>query len=199
MAKLKSGGSAPERGPMVILFAETRGFTGTSAMLEPSIVMARVSEFFDLVAAAVEAHQGVVVNVLNDTVTATFAGKEDAQRAVRAAEEILSKFDPFAQAWERDYGVHTAVAVGMHRGDAIAGPAGGPGKQDFVFGDCVSIAERLLHRARAGEFVLSEAMIKVLKESGLPLKAVELPPLELSRRAPIRIFGMVLDTRLDFT
>jgi hypothetical protein len=39
----------------------------------------------------------------------------------------------------------------------------------------------------------------VLKESGMPLKAVELPPLELARRAPIRIFGMVLDTRLDFT
>jgi hypothetical protein len=39
----------------------------------------------------------------------------------------------------------------------------------------------------------------VLKENGMPLKAVELPPLEISRRAPIRICGMVLDTRLDFT
>ncbi len=199
MAKLKSGGSAPERAPMVILFTETRGFTGTSAMLEPSVVMARVSEFFDLITAAVEGYQGVVVNVLNDTVTATFAGKDDAQRAVKAAEEILTKFDAIAQAWEHDYGVHTAVAIGMHRGDAIAGVAGGSVKQDFVFGDCVSIAERLLHRARAGEYVLSEAMIKVLKENGMPLKAVELPPLEISRRAPIRIFGMVLDTRLDFT
>jgi len=32
----------PERSPLVILFAEMRGFTGMSDMLDPEIVLARV-------------------------------------------------------------------------------------------------------------------------------------------------------------
>jgi len=45
MAAPKSAVTAPERTPVVILFAETSGFTRTSAMLQPSVVLARVSEF----------------------------------------------------------------------------------------------------------------------------------------------------------
>ena len=39
----------PERSPTVILFAEMRGFTGMSDMLDPAIVIARVGEFVSLV------------------------------------------------------------------------------------------------------------------------------------------------------
>src|SRR6266702_79973 len=42
MAAKKSEVDKPERSPMVILFAETRGFTGMSDMLEPGVVLARV-------------------------------------------------------------------------------------------------------------------------------------------------------------
>jgi len=79
----------------------------------------------------------------------------------------------------------------------MAGPLG---KQQFVaLGDSVSIAERLVHRARTGEIVLSLDVMKALGALVQTLGAQELPPLELSNRDPLPIYGMVLETRLDFT
>jgi class 3 adenylate cyclase len=82
----------------------------------------------------------------------------------------------------------------------VFGHAGPIGAQQFVaFGDCVSIAERLVHRARAGEVILSIEVIKALGTAAQSLGARQLPPLELAKRAPIPLYGIVLETRLDFT
>jgi len=191
----------PERTPTVILFAETRGFTGMSDMLDPTVVLARVAEFVTLVTNTVEKHEGAVVNVLSDTVMATFTGQDDAQHAVAAAQEIQSGFAALAEAWDRDFGIRAAVSMGLHCGDAVVGFAESSPtpEQLFVFGDCVSVANRLLHRARAGEFVLSEPLMDLAREMGVAVEAAELPALELPRREPIRVFGVLLDDRLDFT
>jgi len=191
----------PERSPLVILFAEMRGFTGMSDMLDPAIVLARVGEFVSLMAKAVEAHDGAVVDVLSDTVMATFTGQDDAQHAVGAAQEIQAGFATLAEAWRRDFGIRAAVSQGLHCGDAVIGFAkeSPAPEQLFVFGDCVSIANRLLHRARAGEFVLSETLMDLATEMGVAIDAEELPPLEIPRREPIKLFGVLVDTRLDFT
>lgn len=200
MAVLKYDVVVPERVPLMILFAETRGFTRMSEILEPSVVLARISEFFALVSAAVERHEGAVPNVFNDTLVATFAGQGNAQHAVQAAQEIQRDFAPLAEAWERDYDIRAAVAMGLHCGDTVVGLAGGPMReQRFIIGDSVSVAERLLHRARAGEFVLSKAIMDALVAAQFVLEAEELPPLKIPPREPIRVFGVLIDTRLDFT
>src|SRR6266850_1351295 len=159
----------PERSPLVILFAEARG--------------------------------GAVVDILSDTVMATFTGQDDAQHAVETAQEIQAGFATLAEAWQRDFGIRAAVSMGLHCGDAVVGFAkeSPTPEQLFVFGDCVSIANRLLHRARAGEFVLSETLMDLATEMGVAIEAEELPPLEIPRRDPIKLFGVLVDTRLDFT
>ena len=190
-----------ERSPTVILFAEMRGFTGMSDMLDPQIVLARVGEFVSLVWTAVEAHEGAVADILSDTVMATFTGQDDAQHAIEAAQGIQSGFATLAEAWQRDFGIRAAVSMGLHCGDAVVGFAekSPTPEQLFVFGDCVSIANRLLHRARAGEFVISETLRDLAAEMGVTLDAEQLPPLEMPRREPIKLYGVLLDTRLDFT
>lgn len=151
VAVLKNDVVVPERVPLMILFAETRGFTRMSEILEPSVVLACISECFALVSAAIERHEGAVSNVFNDTLVATFAGPDNAQHAVRAAQDIQHDFAPLAEAWERDHDIRAAVALGLHGGDTVVGPAGGPMReQRLIIGDSVSVAERLLHRARAG-------------------------------------------------
>ena len=191
----------PERTPIVILFAEMRGFTGMSDMLDPSVVIARVGEFVTLVSNAVEKHEGVLVDILSDTAMATFTGQDDAQHAIAAAHEIQAGFATLADAWQRDFGIRAAVSMGLHCGDAVVGFAekSPTPEQLFVFGDCVSIANRLLHRARAGEFVISETLRDLAAEMGVTIDAEELPPLEIPRRDPIKLYGVLLDTRLDFT
>ena len=68
-----------------------------------------------------------------------------------------------------------------------------------VVESAVSVAERLLHRARAGEFVLSKAVVDELAALGFKLDVERLPSLQLPRREPIVLYGVLLDTRLDFT
>jgi adenylate cyclase len=196
----KSKPAIPERAPVVILFAETRGFTRTSAVLPPPVVLSRVAEFFALVRVAVERHGGTVRNMLNDTLMASFDGKDGAEHAVQAAQDIQYGFSSVEESWERDYGIRAAVAIGLHAGDTIIGTASSAASAEpLVIGDSVSVAERLLHRARAGEFVLSKSVMDSLSAAGSVLAAQPLPPLELPRRDPIGLFGMVRDTRLDFT
>lgn len=198
MAAPKS--KTPERTPVVILFAETRGFTRTSAMLQPSVVVARVSEFFAIVQKAVERQGGVVRNVLNDTLMASFAGKGHAQHAVQAAQEIQGRFEAIEESWQSHYGIRASIALALHAGEVVIGVADGPiAGQPLFIGDSVSITERLLHRARAGEMVMSKPVMDALTAAGFALEATALPALEIARRDPVPLFGVVRDTRLDFT
>lgn len=196
MAAPQAKENTATRATVVVLFAETRGFTRMSEILEPEVVLSRVGEFFKMVTAAVERHEGVVRSLLNDNVIATFAGALEAQHAIEAAQEIQRDFGALQEAWQRDYSFQTAVAIGLHSGDVVVGAANG---HQLVIGDGISIAERLLHGARAGEIVLSKPIMDALDAGGFKLEAESLQPLTLSKREPIALYGVQLDTGLDFT
>ena len=56
-----------------------------------------------------------------------------------------------------------------------------------------------MHRARAGEIVFSLDFFQAVGADPEELGAQPLPPLELARRPAIPIYGLLLETRLDFT
>jgi len=192
-----------ERAESVILIAELRNFTRMSEMLEPERVLGLADQFFECAAQAAAKNGGQSMAVHNDSLVAVFRGAatpELARLALRAAQQLFGEFDATVQAWEREYGLRTAIALGAHRGEAVFGEAGPAAQRNaVVFGDCVSIAERLVHRARAGELVFSDALMAVISVAELELDAQPLPPLELHNRPSIRIYGVLRDDRLDFT
>ena len=173
-------------------------------MLQPDKVLELANEFFTFAAKNVIAGSGNVLSVQNDSLLAAFVEGE-AQRfnddALRTAQAIQRDFGPIGERWRNEYGLAAAVALGLHSGEAVFGMAGPLAAQQFVaFGDCVSVAERLVHRARAGEIVISLDVMKALGAAVEALGAAELPPLELGNRRPVLpIYGMTLETRLDFT
>lgn len=189
-----------ERKPAAILYAELRNFTRMSEMLEAGRVLALANEFFTLVARAAAMCGGKVMAVQNDTLVLAFASDnapQFTQQAFQAAQMVQREFGVVAEKWQAEYGLQAAVALGLHLGDTVFGMGGPEGGQQLIaFGDTVSIAERLVHRARAGEIVLSGAVTKAM---GGTSGARALPPLELGRRQPVVIYGILLDTRLDFT
>jgi len=192
----------PVRRRAAIVYSELRNFTRLSEMLEPAKVLQLANDYFTLAAKNVIAERGEVLSVQNDALLACFhsEGRESAEWAVRAAQAIQRQFATLGEKWKSEYGLPAAVGLGIHLGEAVFGMAGPLGKQQFVaLGDCVSIAERLVHRARTGEIVLSLDVMKALGPLVQTLGAQELPPLELSNRPPLPIYGMVLETRLDFT
>ena len=192
----------PVRRRAAILYAELRNFTRLSEVLEPAKVLQLANDFFTLAAKHVIAERGDVLSVHNDALLGSFhsEGKESAEWAVKCAQAIQRDFGALGDKWKAEYGLPAAVGLGVHLGEAVFGMAGPLGKQQFVaLGDCVSIAERLVHRARTGEIVISLDVMKNLGPLAQTLGAAELPPLELSGRDPLPIYGMVIETRLDFT
>ena len=195
--------TTPERRHAAIVYAELRNFTRLSEVLQPDKVLGLANEFFALAARAVIANAGRVLSVHNDSILGAFADgapEQFADGALKAAQAVQAEFGTLGERWQKEYGLPAAVALGLHHGEAVFGMAGPLGAQQFVaFGDCVSIAERLVHRARAGEIVLSLDVMKALGAAVKTLGAEELPPLELAKRPPLAIYGMLLETRLDFT
>jgi len=196
---------APERKPATVLIAELRNVTRLSEALPAERVLALVNEFFALCARVVIAEGGRVLSVHNDSVLAAFLDDEPKncnKNAVKAAKGIRGAFGSLGERWQKEFGLPAAVAAGVHAGEVVFGMAGPMGAQQFIaFGDCVSIADRLVHRARSGEVVISFEVIKLLGSTAAQsLGLEELPALDLGKkRPPLPIYGVVLETRLDFT
>lgn len=193
-----------ERQLAVILFVQLRQFEQIADMLEAEIVVGLVNEFLSLVSETAARVGGESLGVQNDTAMIAFRGAPPLQTAQKAAKTALAlqvELTGLAERWKDDYGVQTAAAMGLHLGETVFGESGPAGATRIIgaFGDTVCIAERLARRSRAGEFVLSDAVMAALSVSNLPLNAKPLPPIDMPRRPPVRIFGVLLDNRLDFT
>jgi class 3 adenylate cyclase len=189
----------PERRQAAVLYSEMRNFTRLSEALEPAKVLALAGEFFALAGKIVTANGGRAVCVHNDSLLAVFTGadaKQFAAQALKAAQDLVREFAPLGERWKTEYGLAASVSVGLHLGEAVFGAVGAA---PIALGDCVSVAERMLHRARSGEIVISIDLMKGLGPAVQKLPVDELPPLELGKRPPIPIYGLVVETRLDFT
>jgi adenylate cyclase len=193
----------PERRQAALLLTELRNFTRLSEVLQPNKVLDLANDFFSLAAMAVTANRGKVLSVQNDMLVAAFSSaerKEFSGRALKAAQDVQREFGTLGERWKAEYGLPAAVSSALHLGEAVFGMAGPIGNQQFVaFGDCVSITDRLVHRARSGEIIISLDFMKALGATVQTLGADELPPLELPKRAAVLIYSLPLQTRLDFT
>jgi class 3 adenylate cyclase len=192
-----------KRRQTVLLCTELRGLARMSEALDPNLVLGLANEFFGFSAEIVAAHGGEPVTSQHEMLLSAFAqGRpmQTAQQAVRAAQRIQADFPAVAEKWRASHGLRTDVAQGLHLGETVLGIAGPKGLERRVaFGDSVSLAQCMVNRARSGEFVMSEAVMGALSVENLDLDADPLPQLELPRRAPIRIYGVLVGGRLDFT
>jgi len=198
-------GFAPttERRQAVLLGSELRGLARMSEALEPGLVLLLANEFFAFASDIVAAHGGEAITTQHELLLSAFtrgSAVHTSQQAVRAAQRIQAGFPIVSERWRSTYGLRSAVAQGLHLGEAVLGLAGPKGLERRVaFGDSVTLAQSMVHRARAGEFVMSEAVMGALSVENLDLDAEPLPQLELPRRSPIRIYGVLVEGRLDFT
>jgi adenylate cyclase len=200
-----TAGFAPttERRQATLLCTELRGLARMSEALDPGLVLALANEFFTFAADAVVAMGGEAVSSQHEMLLSVFTRgnpSQTSQQAVRAAQRVQADFPAMAEKWRIAYGLRVAVGQGLHLGEAVLGFAGVRGMEHRVaFGDSVNLAQAMVNRARAGEFVMSDSVMGALSVENLDLDAEPLPQLELPRRSPIRIYGVLVEGRLDFT
>jgi adenylate cyclase len=195
--------TADARAHVVVLFADLRGFTSLSEQLEPHDVVPLLNEYFSLLTDITFRYEGTVFHMAGDCLMLAFGvpleQPDSAQRAVRAAREMLSGFGELSRSWKARYQVDAGLGIGINEGDVVAGNIGSSSYMSYtIIGDTVNIAARLCQRARAGEMLFSSTLKRSLDAHGLDIGATALPPLQLRGRShPIDIYCVPLDTRLQ--
>jgi len=194
---------AQARAHVVVLFADLRGFTSLSEQLEPDEVVPLLNEYFSLLTDITFRYEGTVFHMAGDCLMLAFGvpleQPDSAQRAVRAAREMLAGFAELSRAWKRRYQIEAGLGIGINEGDVVAGNIGSASYMSYtIIGDTVNVAARLCQRARAGEMLFSSALKRSLDAHGLDIGATALPPLQLRGRShPIDIYCVPLGTRLQ--
>jgi adenylate cyclase len=194
---------ADARAHVVVLFADLRGFTSMSEQLDPHEVVPLLNEYFSLLTDITFRHEGTVFHMAGDCLMLAFGvpleQHDSAQRAVRAAREMLAGFAELSRVWKARYHIEAGLGIGINEGDVVAGNIGSSSYMSYtIIGDTVNIAARLCQRARAGEMLFSSTLKRSLDAHGLDIGATALPPLQLRGRThPIDIYCVPLGTRLQ--
>jgi class 3 adenylate cyclase/predicted ATPase len=140
-----------ERRLVTVLFTDLVGFTTLAEDRDPEAVRELLTSYFDTATETVTLHGGTVEKFIGDAVMAVWgtptAHEDDAERAVRAALEIVAA-------------VPTLHAGLQARGGVLTGEAAvtiGATNQGMVAGDLVNTAARLQGIAEAGTVLVGEA------------------------------------------
>jgi class 3 adenylate cyclase/tetratricopeptide (TPR) repeat protein len=143
--------STAERRLVTVLFTDLVGFTTLAEDRDPEAVRDLLSRYFDVATETVTLHGGTVEKFIGDAVMAVWgtptAHEDDAERAVRAALEIVAALPTLHPGLQARAGVLTGEAAVTL----------GATNQGMVAGDLVNTAARLQGVAEAGTVLVGEA------------------------------------------
>jgi len=145
---------AAERRYVSILFADLVGFTHLSEQHDPEEVRDLLSRYFEVARQVIEGYGGAVEKFIGDAVMAVWgapvAREDDAERAVRAALELVSRVR------EIEFGGGPlALRAAVLSGEAAVVP--GRIGEGMIAGDLVNTASRLQSVAGAGMVLVGES------------------------------------------
>lgn len=192
------------RASAAVMFADMRGFTAISERLPPAEVVALLNQFFGLLTDVTFEYDGTIFNMAGDSLLVAFGvpveQADGPQRAIAAARQMLLKLNVLAENWKATHDIEIGLGIGINVGEVIAGNVGSASYMNYtIIGDTVNVAARLAQRARAGELLFSEAVMRSLNGAGFDVVALPLPPMVLRGRSnPIDIFCVPSERRIDF-
>jgi class 3 adenylate cyclase len=141
-----------ERKVATILFADVIGSTELGERLDPERLRLLLRTYFEAMSDVITSWGGTLEKYIGDAIVAVFgvpaAHEDDAQRAIRAALEMLERLDELNRGFEERHGITLAIRIGINTGEVIA-PVAGAGDQ-LVAGDAVNVAARLEQAAEPG-------------------------------------------------
>ena len=151
------GPAATERKVVTTLFADLVGFTALGERHDPEDIDAALRGFYALARTIVERFGGTVEKFIGDAVVGLFgvplAHEDDAERAVRAALELVARLHELPSIGEEKLQVRCAVNTGPALVRLHARPETGEG---VLVGDAVNTCARLLAEAPAMGVVAGE-------------------------------------------
>ena len=144
-----------ERKLVTVLFADISGSTTLGERFDPERWRVLLQRFFSVMTSTIEAWGGTVQKFMGDSVMATFGvpivREDDAERALRAAFQMLERLTDLNTEFKAQHGVSLAIRVGVNTGEVMAAA-----DQNVVTGDAVNVAARLEHMAEPGTILAGE-------------------------------------------
>jgi class 3 adenylate cyclase/tetratricopeptide (TPR) repeat protein len=162
-----------ERKLATVLFVDLVDSTSLVSTTDPEIVRRRVDRFFEQASRCIQNHGGLVEKFAGDAVMAVFgvpqAHEDDAERAVRAALEILDATG--------DLGLE--ARIGVEAGEVVVGE----GDSTFATGEAINLAARLQQHAAAGQILVGPSAYRLTLDR---IEVEDVGPVEVrGRKEPL--------------
>jgi adenylate cyclase len=148
--------------PATVLFADVRGYTPLSELLDPPEMARILSGFYESCATAIWERDGIVMKILGDAVLAVFnfpvLQKDHTAQAVMAGIELQRTCRALRASLPEALGgdVPLGVGVGIHTGQITIGEVGEFCRDFTVIGSVVNLAARLQGAAEPGEVLVTD-------------------------------------------
>ncbi len=131
-----------------VLFCDIRGFSSVSEKLSPAQTIAWINDVLTTLSECVLAHDGVLVDYIGDELMAMWGapGKQadHAQRACRAALDMLAQIEPLGAKWNHILPTRFGLGIGINSGPASVGNTGSTKKFKYgPIGNTVNVASRV--------------------------------------------------------
>ena len=173
--------------PIVVLFADLRGFTSLSEDKLPYDTVFLLNEYFNRQQRAISRHGGRIDKFMGDGIMALFGAEDifdadnkpasDLQTASKGALSALTDMIQTLEDMNRDERLALThplrMAIGLHAGPAVLGDLGaGQARRPTAIGDVVNAAARLESLAKEWDAPVV-ASVNVLQAAGLGLEGFE--------------------------
>jgi DNA-binding SARP family transcriptional activator/class 3 adenylate cyclase/tetratricopeptide (TPR) repeat protein len=151
-----------ERRIVTILYSEVKNATSIAEHLDPEELMDIMQGALDLLIQPIARYEGTVARLMGDAVLALFgapiAREDDAERACRAALQIMEGTRGYAARLEQGRGlVEFNVRVVIHAGLVTVGEVGSDPRVEYTaMGDAVNVASGLEEVAEPGMVLITE-------------------------------------------
>ncbi|HZU86716.1 MAG TPA: adenylate/guanylate cyclase domain-containing protein [Anaerolineaceae bacterium] len=184
-----TGQLSGERRNVTVLFADISGFTVLAEQMDAEEVSRLLNLCFDVLAPVIEKYNGIVDKFIGDEVMALFgapvAHEDDAERALRAALEMMQRVTEFNARYGLDWGLH----IGINTGPVIAAEIGSLGQRRYtVIGTAVNLAARLRDLAQRGEIFVGQ---DTYHQTAALFDFVPLQPVSVKGKiAPVQAFRL---------
>jgi len=189
------GEVARERRVVTILFSDVKGSTPMTQELDPEDLMEVMEGALDVLIEPVTHYEGTLARLMGDAVLAFFgapiAHEDDAERACRAALDIIAEAQHYAARLAQQRGISGFnVRVGIHTGLVVVGEVGADLRVGYTaVGDAVSVASGIQAAAEPGTVLITEDTHRLVA----PLFETEtLGPIHIVDRAELVLAYRVL-------
>jgi len=153
-----------QRREVTILFSDIRSFTTLTASLPPQKLTRLLQEYFDAMTDEVIAEDGIVDKYIGDAIMAFWGAPieqhDQADRAVRAATNMIKRLKQLQQKWEAEGEPVLDIGIGINLGIATVGNLGATSRYDYTLvGDAVNVASRMeqLNKEHQSHIIISDS------------------------------------------